>query len=141
VERRGVGIRGLRADLLTFKPLVAEWVLPMRRDLAWIGEILGAARDAEVLRARLRRTSTYDPVSPLDAAGVARIDTELVVRHEEALEKLAVAMDSERYARLVNTLVLIAAAPPLEKTALRPAATVLPRPLAPPWPPPATRPP
>jgi CHAD domain-containing protein len=133
VHQMRVGIRRLRADLLTFKPLVADWVLPFRRDLAWIGEILGAARDAEVLRARLRRTAAHDPVSALDAAGVARIDAELVVRHEEALDKLGIAMDSERYARLVNTLVLTAAAPPLTKEALRPAATVLPRLVARQW--------
>jgi len=127
VHQMRVGVRRLRADLWTFKPLMADWVMPLRKELAWIGDMLGAARDAEVLRARLRRTVTHDPVSPLDAAAIARIDAELVARHEEALDRLATAMDSDRYVRLVNTLVLTAAAPPVTEAALRPAAAVLPR--------------
>ncbi len=126
VHQMRVGIRRLRADLWTFKPLVASWVMPLRTELAWIGMMLGAARDAEVLRARLRRTVTHDPVSQLDAAAVARIDAELVARHEEALDRLDLAMDSDRYRRLVNTLVLTAAAPPLTDAALQPAVAVLP---------------
>jgi CHAD domain-containing protein len=133
VHQMRVGIRRLRADLWTFKPLVADWVMPLRKELAWIGDMLGAARDAEVLRARLRRTVTHDPVSPLDAAAVARIDAELVARHEEALDRLADAMDSDRYVRLVNTLVLTAAAPPVTEAALQPASAVLPRLVARQW--------
>jgi CHAD domain-containing protein len=133
VHQMRVGIRRLRADLLTFKPLVADWVMPLRRELAWIGDMLGAARDAEVLRARLRRTVTHDPVSPLDAAAIARIDAELVARHEEALDKLSAAMQSDRYVRLVNTLVLTAAAPPITDAALGPAVAILPRLVARQW--------
>jgi CHAD domain-containing protein len=133
VHQMRVGIRRLRADLWTFKPLVAAWVMPLRAELAWIGNMLGAARDAEVLRARLRRTVTHDPVSQLDAAAVARIDAELVARHEEALDRLDLAMDSDRYRRLVNTLVLTAAAPPLTDAALQPAVAILPRLVARQW--------
>jgi CHAD domain-containing protein len=133
VHQMRVGIRRLRADLMTFKPLMAGWVMPLRDELAWIAGMLGAARDAEVLRARLRRTVTHDPVSPLDAAAVARIDAELLARHEEALDRLDMAMDSDRYRRLVNTLILTAAAPPLTEAALRPAVAVLPRLVARQW--------
>jgi CHAD domain-containing protein len=133
VHQMRVGIRRLRADLWTFKPLVASWVMPLRTELAWLGNMLGAARDAEVLRARLRRTVTHDPVSQLDAAAIARIDAELVARHEEALDRLDLAMDSDRYRRLVNTLVLTAAAPPLTDAALQPAVAILPRLVARQW--------
>jgi CHAD domain-containing protein len=133
VHQMRVGIRRLRADLRTFKPLLADWVMPLRQELAWIGEMLGAARDVEVLRARLRRTMTRDPVSPLNVAAIARIDAELVARHEEALDKLAATMDSDRYGRLVNTLVLTGAAPPVTDAAVGPAVVLLPRLVARPW--------
>jgi CHAD domain-containing protein len=98
-----------------------------------LAAILGAARDAEVLRARLRSTAALDPLAPLDAAAVARIDAELTVRHEEALTVLDEAMRSPRYVALLDHLVEAARAPMLADDAHRAAIKALPELVLRPW--------
>jgi CHAD domain-containing protein len=134
VHQMRVGCRRLRSDLRTFAPLVEQaWARPLRDELSWLAGVLGAARDAEVLRARLRRTAASDPLSPLDPASVARIDAELAARHEEALVQLDAALSSDRYLRLVETLVAAARGPKLTPPARGKATAVLPRLVARPW--------
>jgi CHAD domain-containing protein len=133
VHQMRVGVRRMRGDLRTFAPVLGAWAVPLRTDLTWVGEVLGAARDAEVLRARLRRTASADPACPLDPAAVDFIDAALHARHEAALAGLADAMDSIRYRRLVDSLVAIAAEPRLAKADQSPADEVLPRLVAREW--------
>lgn len=65
VHQMRVACRRLRSDLRTFKPLIRKtWSRPLRTELRWLAGVLGAARDAEVLRERLRRTASADPLSP-----------------------------------------------------------------------------
>ena len=135
VHQMRVGCRRLRSDLRTFRPLLDQaWVGRVRAELAWIADVLGATRDAEVLRARLRRTAGADPLAPLDDAAVARIDAELAARHEEALTALDAAMSSERYVALLDTLVGAAATPRLAAArASLPARELLPGLVGKPW--------
>jgi CHAD domain-containing protein len=134
VHQMRVGCRRLRSDLRTFAPLVdAKWARPLRDELRWLAGVLGAARDAEVLRARLRRTAGADPLAPLDPAAVARLDAELAARHEEALVQLDETLAGERYVRLVETLLAAAREPRLTAVARRRAAKVLPRLVSRPW--------
>jgi len=134
VHQMRVGCRRLRSDLRTFAPLVDQgWARPLRDELSWLAGVLGAARDAEVLRDRLRRTAGADPLCSLDPASVARIDAELAVRHEEALVQLDAALSGERYLRLVETLVVVAREPRLAPAARGKATAVLPRLVARPW--------
>src|SRR5690606_908188 len=89
VHQMRVGCRRLRSDLRTFAPVLDRaWTAALRAELAWLAGALGAARDAEVLRARLRETAAQDPLAPLDPASVARIDADLAVRQEDALAAL-----------------------------------------------------
>lgn len=128
VHQMRVGVRRLRSALRTFAPLCVEgWAAPLREELRWLADVLGGAREAEVLRARLQRTARTDPVAGLDDASVARIDAELAARHEEALIALDEALESPRYLTLINTLVAIAAVPLLTPIADRKARTLLPR--------------
>jgi CHAD domain-containing protein len=135
VHQMRVGCRRLRSDLRTFAPVLDRgWVERLRAELGWIAGVLGAARDAEVLRARLRRTAAADPLAPLDGAAVARIDAELAARYEEALTALDSAMRGERYVALLDALVAAAAAPRLvSQRAAQPARELLPRLVAKPW--------
>ena len=72
VHQMRVGCRRLRSDLRTFAPLLdRDWTAGLRTELGWLADALGAARDAEVLRARLRRTADLDPLVPLDPPSVA----------------------------------------------------------------------
>jgi CHAD domain-containing protein len=105
VHQMRVGCRRLRSDLRTFAPLLDRtWSNALRTELAWLADMLGGARDAEVLRARLRATAELDPLAPLDPPSVARIDADLAVRQEDALATLDKAMSDERYHRLLESL-------------------------------------
>lgn len=134
VHQMRVGCRRLRSDLRTFAVLLdRSWTGPLRTELGWLADLLGAARDAEVLRARLCATAGQDPLAPLDSASVARVDADLAARHEDALVALDKALASDRYLSLVDSLVLAAAAPPLTALAAAPAPEILPRLAGRPW--------
>ncbi|MFK3980176.1 CHAD domain-containing protein [Micromonospora sp. NPDC050397] len=134
VHQMRVGCRRLRSDLRTFRSLLdPEWVGPLRDELKWLADVLGAARDAEVLRDRLHVTADADPLAPLDAGAVERIDAVLVERHERALAEVDQALDSARYAALVESLVEAARAPRLVEAAEGRATEVLPKLVAKPW--------
>ena len=135
VHQMRVGVRRLRTDLRTFRPVLdVLWANGLRVELSWLADKLGAARDAEVLRDRLRRTAAADPLAPLDNAAVARMDADLAARHEDALTALDVALRSERYRVLLDHLVAAAAAPRLlTGRAAQPARELLPRLVAKPW--------
>jgi CHAD domain-containing protein len=134
VHQMRVGCRRLRSDLRTFKPLLdPSWADNLRAGASWLAEVLGAARDAEVLRARLHRTAAADPTAPLDPAAVARFDAELAARHEDALQHLEDVLASDRYATLLDVLVQAAREPQLGPAAKEPAASALTRLVAKPW--------
>jgi CHAD domain-containing protein len=134
VHQMRVGCRRLRSDLRTFQPLLdPAWANHLRAGASWLAEALGAARDAEVLRARLQRTAAADPVAPLDPAAVARFDAELAARHEDALQALEDVLASDRYATLLDVLVEAAREPQLSVAAKEPATVALTRMVAKPW--------
>jgi CHAD domain-containing protein len=134
VHQMRVGIRRLRSDLRTFNRLLdADWTSGLRDELKWLADALGAARDAEVLRARLQKTAHADPIAPVDEASVARIDAALAARHEATLTALDQAMAGDRYTKLLDMLVDAAREPRLAKTAGRKASKALPRIVAKPW--------
>jgi CHAD domain-containing protein len=128
VHQMRVGCRRLRSDLRAFAPLVrSDWARPLRDELKWLADVLGAARDAEVLRHRLRKTASADPTCPLDQPAVDRIDAVLAARHDRALAAVDQAMGSARYLALVEALVSATRAPQLTAAASGPATDVLPR--------------
>ena len=134
VHQMRVGCRRLRSDLRTFAALLdREWATQLRSDLGWLAHALGGARDAEVLRKRLRETADADPLTPLDEASIVRIDADLAVRHEDALQALDKVMCEERYHRLLDLLLAAAKAPKLVKAANDPADLVLPGLVSVPW--------
>jgi CHAD domain-containing protein len=127
VHQMRVGCRRLRSDLRTFAPVLSrEWTTALRTELAWLAAALGGARDAEVLRARLRETAALDPLAPLDPASVARIDADLAVRQEDALASLDKVMCDERYHRLLDTLLAAWHEPQVSRHASDSAEVVLP---------------
>ncbi|SIN37622.1 CYTH and CHAD domain-containing protein [Micromonospora cremea] len=134
VHQMRVACRRLRTDLRTFAPLVRRsWSRPLRAELRWLAAVLGVARDAEVLRDRLRRTAAADPLSPLDLGAVDRLDEALAERQRQALAAVHEALRSARYLALVDALVLAARAPRLTRRAAVPAQRVLPGLVARPW--------
>ncbi|MEU7821090.1 CYTH and CHAD domain-containing protein [Catellatospora sp. NPDC049133] len=134
VHQMRVGVRRLRSDLRTFKPLVDQrWAKPLRRELGWLGDLLGAARDAEVLRDRLRATAAADPACPSDDGDLAALDAILAARREQAYADLLAALRTRRYLALLDRLTAATRRIPLTLAAAEPAAQALPGLLARPW--------
>lgn len=134
VHQMRVGCRRLRSDLRSFAPLLdPAWTAPLREELRWLADVLGTARDAEVLRDRLRHTVEADPLAPLDAVAVARIDADLAARHTDALHGVDDALGSDRYLALLGLLLAAAEAPKLSGAARRPAYRCLPDIVDRPW--------
>ncbi|WP_018349961.1 CYTH and CHAD domain-containing protein [Longispora albida] len=127
VHQMRVGCRRLRSRLRVFAGLLdPRWAGPLRAELSWLAGVLGGARDAEVLRARLSRTAHADELAPLDAEAVSILDAALAARHAAALADLDEALASDRYLALLDQLFAVAAGPKVSREAKGRAAAVLP---------------
>jgi CHAD domain-containing protein len=125
VHKMRVATRRLRATLATFRPYLdsLRWE-DARGELKWIGGLLGAVRDLDVLQERL--LAEIDELDPLLVIGPvrARLRRELGARHQEAEEALADALGSQRYLELLEELSSLLADPPLTGRARRKPARV-----------------
>ncbi len=125
VHQMRVATRRLRSTLTTFdRVLRADDRLG--DELRWLGGVLGTARDAEVMAARLQAGLEQMPRELATAGAMA-----LVQAHFEPVEAAAhvavlEALDSGRYLRLLDDLDRLLARPTLTSQAGRPAAEVLP---------------
>jgi CHAD domain-containing protein len=113
-----VATRRLRSALTTFKTLFDPAVVrPLRGELKWLAGELGAARDAEVMRDRVRaavESETHDPAL-LGGADVAHSELEQVYR--TAHDRVLAELDSDRYHRLLLDLRNLVQEPPFRKPA------------------------
>lgn len=122
VHRMRVATRRLRAALATYASLIdRSRTEPVRRELAWLGAVLGAPRDAEVVRDRLRRQVCALAPDLVRGAVPARIEQETAARHELAHAELVRALDSQRYLCLLDSLEELTVSPPLLDGAGHPA--------------------
>jgi CHAD domain-containing protein len=118
VHTMRVAVRRLRSMLATSRPFLDRTVTdPLRDELAWLSDALGAARDAEVRRSRLDAAASAlveeRPDIDWDEARVrGMLWSSLVERHGTALEELAAVLTSDRYASLLDRLRDLAADPP-----------------------------
>ncbi|MFJ1753396.1 CHAD domain-containing protein [Kitasatospora sp. NPDC088134] len=127
VHRMRVAARRLRSALRTHRRHLRGDRTRTEDELQWLGRALGRARDAEVLGARLLAQARELP----DGADRARVLAELATWSEretrEARPQVLAALDSERFRRLLAELTALAADPPLNARAARPAAPELTR--------------
>lgn len=127
VHKMRVATRRLRSALRSFRPLLDRTRTdPVRTELAWLAGVLGQARDAEVMHARLRDlVAGQDPdlvVGPVRD----RIDTVLGARYRQAHDDVLAELDGPRYLALLDTLTALFADPPLSDAARGRATDVLP---------------
>ena len=104
VHRARVATRRMRSDLRTFRTsLEPGWLEPIREELRWLGSVLGEARDADVLLARIQgRTGS---IAATEAPGVAQVVEALDQRRKQAHAVLIESLRSDRYVALLDRLV------------------------------------
>ena len=128
LHKMRVATRRLRSALATFRPLLdRDRTDPVRDELRWLAGVLGAARDAEVMHARLRRLVAAEPSELVLGKVQDRIDVTMVQRHRAAHDRVLAELDGERYLRLLDALDDLVAQPPFRPEAAGDAAEVLPR--------------
>src|SRR4051794_14834478 len=131
VHKMRVATRRLRSALTTFGPLVdADLADRLRDELKWLAGELGAARDAEVMRDRVR-TAVETEADVVDSRPVAAVaDAELGQAYRTAHDRVPAELDGDRSHDLLMALEGLVRAPPLTGRAARRAGKVLPRQVA-----------
>jgi CHAD domain-containing protein len=125
VHQMRVAARRLRATLQSFRPILeGSATAHLRDELRWLGQVLGAARDGEVLEGQLASLAAEVPgdlvLGPVQA-GLAGYFTP---RNEAARRAAVRALDSRRYLALLEELDGLLAAPPLTEAAAARAGTL-----------------
>jgi CHAD domain-containing protein len=128
VHQMRVATRRLRSTLRSFGRIIPRSdTLGLAGELKWLGDLLGEARDGEVLaghlEANLRRMPAELAVGPVQA----RVRGHFAPAQAAARDAVLAALGSERYFSLLGELDRLIASPPLTRRAVRPAAGVLPK--------------
>ncbi len=132
VHQARIATRRIRSDLRTFDPLVDPgWANALSEELRWVADALGTARDADVMRTRLR--SRIEALDGVTAAASARLEALIEDARRRAHQELLERMRARRYAELLDRLVEAARSPSLLLAADPPAVDVLPGLLSKPW--------
>lgn len=114
-----VAVRRLRSDLRSFLPLFdRDWAADFRERLRWLADGLGAARDLDVLIARLARDIERLPAA--DRALAASALAPLRAARDAAYRRVASMLDDPRYASLLGELVDALREPRLSVRAVEP---------------------
>ena len=133
VHQARVATRRVRSALRTFRDVIEpDWGRSLRDRLKGVADRLGAVRDTEVLRDRLRSREPSLPEG--DRKGLAELVTILQMARDEAREQLLEAIREPTYVALLDELVEAAREPRvLEGAAGAPAASELRSVLERPW--------
>jgi CHAD domain-containing protein len=133
VHQARVATRRVRSALRTFSDVIEpDWGRSLRDRLKGVADTLGAVRDSEVLRDRLRSREPSLPEG--DHKRLDELVTMLESTREEARERLLAAIREETYVDLLDELVEAAREPRvLEDAAGAPAVSELRPALERPW--------
>ena len=129
VHKMRVATRRLRSALTTFKPLVDPDVARSLRDeLKWLAGELGAARDAEVMRDRVRAAVEAEAREEgVDADPMAEVaDSELGEAYRKAHDRVLAELNGDRYHAILTALDELVTSPPLTERAAAKAGKTLP---------------
>lgn len=111
VHQARVATRRLRSNLKTLRPLLDPiWVSHSEEELRWMGSVLGAVRDLDVMETSLRSAGNAQQPGP---DSLAELLTTLAAERVGAVAGLAEALGSQRYLDLVDRLHAAALQPPL----------------------------
>jgi len=127
VHQMRVASRRLRCTLRSFEYILCrDATAGLAADLKWLGGVLGAARDGEVLDVHLRTGLHQAPVELRIGPVEARIHGHFASVCAAARTELLATLDSDRYFSLLDDLDRLLAEPSFTAEAAGPAAEVLP---------------
>ena len=122
-----VATRRLRSTLKTFGHVLrAEDTGRIGDELKWLGGVLGASRDAEVMAGRLQAGLDGLPPELIMGPVRARVRAHFAPVAAESRAAVLEVLDGGRYLSLLDSLDALLIDPPLTPDAGRPAADVLP---------------
>ncbi|MFF2242802.1 CHAD domain-containing protein [Arthrobacter sp. NPDC058130] len=125
VHQMRSGARRARSALATYRKLFDESaVRDLQAELKWLGQILGKARDAEVMLARLRLRIQELPEEQRSGPCQDLVEQELVEAHNAGYRNVLKALGTTRYYRLLGALEDFRDHPPASPGAFRPARKV-----------------
>ena len=133
VHQARVATRRIRSALRSFRDVLEPtWARPLRDRLRSLADDLGAVRDREVQRDRMRAREAMLPET--DHKALEELVTILEITRDEARDQLLEAIRASSYVALLDELVDAAREPRvLEDIAAEPAAAVLRSSLEGPW--------
>lgn len=109
-----VALRRLRSTLRAFRPLLdAGRAEPLRAELRWLGRQLGPVRDGDVLGERLATAVHAEPPELVVGPVAGSIRSRLTHQAAQDRTRLTEALDSPRYATLLDSLDGLLDDPPL----------------------------
>ncbi len=121
-----VATRRLRSDLRTLRSLVdRDWADALRTELKWLGDVLGAVRDLDVLKDTL--TSEVSALRADDRVDAAPLFVRLGDQQTSARAAVVAAFSATRYGALVGSLRNAAAEPKLTHDPMRSAKPIMPK--------------
>lgn len=127
VHQMRVAARRLRSTLQAFPAILpGSSTQHLRNELKWLGEVLGEARDGEVLSEYLQTRLAALPPELVLGPAQARMRMHFAPRQASAHGALLDALNSARYYAMIAELDRLLADPPLTAAAAKPAAEVLP---------------
>jgi CHAD domain-containing protein len=130
IHQMRVTTRRLRAALQAFPMVVLEPTTHLKGELRWLGQVLGDARDAEVLERYFAERLISTPVELVIGPAQARVVAHFAPVHAAARDAVLAALDSARYFGILHDLDRLLEEPLRTEGATRPAAEVLPKAVA-----------
>jgi len=114
VHKMRVATRRLRSTLRSFGAVIRRADTEhLATELKWLGDVLGAARDAEVLAARLRQHRDQADIAGLTGPMQARVESYFANSDTRTAAAVRKALNSARYAALLDELDALIADPPV----------------------------
>jgi CHAD domain-containing protein len=121
VHQMRTSTRRLRSALATGRKLFDDGAVPgLRSELKWLSEVLGAARDPEVVQEGLNGLLAREPEALLFGPAALRIDEELSASSAAGRRTVLEALDGDRYPLLLSSLERMVTAPSLSAKASGP---------------------
>jgi len=127
VHQMRVAVRCLRSVFATYGALLdIDVVDHLREELRWLGLVLGAERDAEVMRKRLTELIESELTGREFESATHHFDEQITADLNDAHLVVLETLNNERYVQFLNDLGAFLANPPLTTFANEPIKKIVP---------------